>query len=182
MSRDVNQVEFYNEKLAEIYDKIYHFKSYDREIAYVVDCVRRRLPDATSLLDVACGTGNHAGGLSATFELEEAGCTGDHEFLDLEGEVLEAEIWQGTADQIAFRDRVLEVHVAQRRRRFGAAKRDLSRAELGAVASTDGVEMALDAAASAGRLLTAANADLARAQASGHADALRTVRLSATSG
>jgi ubiquinone/menaquinone biosynthesis C-methylase UbiE len=70
MSGDMNQVEFYNEKLAEIYDKIYHFKSYDRDIAYVTDCVRRRLPDATSLLDVACGTGNHAGGLSAVFELE----------------------------------------------------------------------------------------------------------------
>ena len=118
---------------------------------------------------------------AATFELEEAGCTGDHEFLDLEGELLEAEIWQGTADQIAFRDRVLEAHV-ESRRRAGAAKRDLSRSELGVVASTDGVEMGLDAAAAAGRLLAAANADLARAQASGHADALRTVRLSATSG
>jgi ubiquinone/menaquinone biosynthesis C-methylase UbiE len=70
MSGDVTEVEFYNEKLAEIYDKIYQFKSYDRDVAYVVDCVRRRLPDATSLLDVACGTGNHAGGLSAVFELE----------------------------------------------------------------------------------------------------------------
>jgi peptidoglycan hydrolase-like protein with peptidoglycan-binding domain len=119
---------------------------------------------------------------AATFEFEEAGCTGDHEFLDLEGDLLEAEIWQGTAEQIAFRDRVLGAHVAQSRRRAGAAKRDLSRAELGAVASTDGVEMGLDAAAAAGRLLAAANADLARAQASGHADALRTERLSATSG
>ena len=72
MSGDVNQVEFYNEKLAEIYDKIYHFKNYERDIAYVTECVRRRLPDATSLLDVACGTGNHAGGLSAVLQARGA--------------------------------------------------------------------------------------------------------------
>lgn len=70
MSGNANQVEVYNEKLAEIYDKIYHFKSYDRDVAYVLNCVRQRLPEARSLLDVACGTGNHFGGLSVAFQLE----------------------------------------------------------------------------------------------------------------
>ncbi len=69
MSGNANQVELYNEKLAEIYDKIYHFKNYELDVAYVLNCVRQRLPEARSLLEVACGTGNHTGGLSAAFQL-----------------------------------------------------------------------------------------------------------------
>jgi murein DD-endopeptidase MepM/ murein hydrolase activator NlpD/peptidoglycan hydrolase-like protein with peptidoglycan-binding domain len=118
---------------------------------------------------------------AATLEFEAAGCTGDHELLAFEGELLDSEIWQGAADQVAFRDRVLDAHIALSRKRAGAAKRDLSPKELGVVAGTN-IEMGLEAAAAAGRLLAAANADLAKAQEAGHADALRTIRLSATSG
>jgi hypothetical protein len=119
---------------------------------------------------------------TATLEFEAAGCTGDHELPDFEGELLDSEIWQGIADQIAFRDRVLNAHIALSRKRAGAAKRDLSPKELDVVAGTDKIKMGLEAAAAASRLLAAANADLAKAQAGGHADALRTIRLSATSG
>lgn len=70
MSEDTESVEFYNEPLAEIYDRIHHFKNYDREVEYIVRSVRERHPEARTLLDVACGTGNHAGGLSAVFEVE----------------------------------------------------------------------------------------------------------------
>jgi peptidoglycan hydrolase-like protein with peptidoglycan-binding domain/murein DD-endopeptidase MepM/ murein hydrolase activator NlpD/LAS superfamily LD-carboxypeptidase LdcB len=105
----------------------------------------------------------------------------DPELLDFEGKLLESEIWQGTADQIAFRDRVLNAHIAQSRKKAGKAKRDLPPGELGIVPGTK-IEMGLEAAAAAGRLLEAANADLAKAQATGHADALRTIRLTANSG
>lgn len=70
MPGDTNQVDVYNEKLAEIYDKIHHFKNYERDVAYVLNCVRERLPEARSLLEIASGTGNHTGGLSAAFEVE----------------------------------------------------------------------------------------------------------------
>lgn len=119
---------------------------------------------------------------AAAVEFEAAGCTGDHELPDFEGELLDSEIWQGAADQIAFRDRVLNAHIALSRKRAGAAKRDLSPEELGVVAGTDKIQMGLEAGTAAGRLLAAANADLAKAQAGGRADALRTIRLSATSG
>jgi uncharacterized protein YcbK (DUF882 family)/LAS superfamily LD-carboxypeptidase LdcB/peptidoglycan hydrolase-like protein with peptidoglycan-binding domain len=118
---------------------------------------------------------------AATLEFEAAGCPGEHELLDSEGELLDSEIWQGAADQIAFRNRVLNAHLARSRKRAGAAKRDLSPNELDDVAGTE-IKMGLKAAAAAGRLLAEANADLAKAQAEGHADALRTIRLSATSG
>lgn len=117
----------------------------------------------------------------ATLEFEAAGCTGDRELPVYEGELLDSKIWQGTADQIAFRDRVLNAHIALTRKHVGAAKRDLSPKELAVVAGTK-ISMGSEAAAAAGRLLAAANADLAKAQAAGHADALRTIRLSATSG
>ena len=70
ISGDTSEVEFYDEKLAEIYDKIYHFKNYETDVAYVLNCVRQRLPEARSLLEVASGTGNHTGGLSVAFQLE----------------------------------------------------------------------------------------------------------------
>jgi murein DD-endopeptidase MepM/ murein hydrolase activator NlpD/peptidoglycan hydrolase-like protein with peptidoglycan-binding domain/3D (Asp-Asp-Asp) domain-containing protein len=119
--------------------------------------------------------------LAATLEFEAVGCTGDHELPAFESELLDSEIWQGTADQIAFRDRVLDAHIALSRKRAGAAKRDLSPKELDVVAGTN-IKMASEAAAAAGRLLAAANADLTKVQAAGHTDALRTIRLSATSG
>ena len=119
---------------------------------------------------------------AATLEFETVGCTGDHELFDFEGEPLDSEIWQGRADQIAFREQVLDAHIARSRKSVGAAKRDLAPGELGVVTGTDKIEMGLEAAAAAGRLLAAANADLAMAQAAGHKDAMRTIRLNATSG
>jgi ubiquinone/menaquinone biosynthesis C-methylase UbiE len=41
------------------YDLIYSFKDYAAEAQRVVEIVRSRVPDAQSLLDVACGTGAH---------------------------------------------------------------------------------------------------------------------------
>ncbi len=101
------------------------------------------------------------------------------QYFNFEGELQGG--WTNTPDQIAFRDRVLNAHIARSRKHLGAAKRDLSPGELHVVAGTD-IKMRLEAAPAAGRLLAAANAALAKAQAAGHADALRTVRISANSG
>jgi len=51
---------------AEYYDLIYsQFKDYAAEVAQLTDLIRRINPAATSVLDVACGTGEHARRLTA---------------------------------------------------------------------------------------------------------------------
>jgi SAM-dependent methyltransferase len=45
---------------AELYDAIYHFKNYQRESEYLHNLISRIVPHARTLLDVACGTGEHA--------------------------------------------------------------------------------------------------------------------------
>jgi SAM-dependent methyltransferase len=45
---------------ADLYDVLYAEKDYDAESAYVADVIRDRASAATTLLDVACGTGEHA--------------------------------------------------------------------------------------------------------------------------
>jgi peptidoglycan hydrolase-like protein with peptidoglycan-binding domain len=114
-------------------------------------------------------------------EDEAPSCAGDHEFSDLEAELFDREAWSGSSEQIAFRDRVLAAHLKRSNASRGAPQRDLDAQERATVPGTS-VEMRSDAAAAAGRLLVAANADLATAKQAGDADALRTVRLGATSG
>ena len=41
------------------YDMIYGFKDYRRESAFLCCLIKRVAPDARTLLDVACGTGEH---------------------------------------------------------------------------------------------------------------------------
>jgi len=99
-------------------------------------------------------------------------------------------LWQNTPAQLEFRDRVLAAHLAATRARVGEPKRDLRQEELADVPGTCRerkgrnvcVRTAIATAEAAGRLLAAANADLARAQQGGDPDALRTLRVSATSG
>jgi len=50
---------------AALYDLIYSFKDYGVETARVADLLRRRNPRCRSVLDVACGTGEHARRLAA---------------------------------------------------------------------------------------------------------------------
>ncbi|MFE4619440.1 D-alanyl-D-alanine carboxypeptidase family protein [Streptomyces sp. NPDC056747] len=89
--------------------------------------------------------------------------------------------WTGTPEQLAFRQRVLDAHLARSRARKGAPGRDLAPGELTVVPGTS-VSMRSDAAAAAGRLLAAAAKALAEAQAAGHEDAARTRRLTGVSG
>lgn len=56
--------------IAEFYDRLHGFKDYEGEVSYVRERVLARLPSARTLLDVACGTGNHVPGLRRHFEVE----------------------------------------------------------------------------------------------------------------
>jgi ubiquinone/menaquinone biosynthesis C-methylase UbiE len=58
------------EKLAEVYDAMYHFKDYGKESPYVIDLIRTRRPQAHTLLEVACGTGLYLEQLRPHFEVE----------------------------------------------------------------------------------------------------------------
>lgn len=112
---------------------------------------------------------------------EAPGCCGGPVSAEFEAELFDREAWSHSAEQLAFRDRVLAVHLARSRKSRGQPQRDLGADELDTVPS-GGVPMRTDAAAAAGRLLAAAQADLARAQQAGDADAQLTLRLGATSG
>jgi SAM-dependent methyltransferase len=57
-------------KIAAYYDRLYHFKDYAGAAARVREHVLQRVPTARTLLDVGCGTGQHLGHLSGTFEVE----------------------------------------------------------------------------------------------------------------
>jgi ubiquinone/menaquinone biosynthesis C-methylase UbiE len=66
-------------KTAKHYDAVYADKNYDEESELITSLVRERIPSATALLDVACGTGKHLEHLQQTFE-----CTG----VELDPEML----------------------------------------------------------------------------------------------
>jgi outer membrane protein OmpA-like peptidoglycan-associated protein len=116
-----------------------------------------------------------------TLDEEAPGCADEETSFTDETGLSVAEIWTASADQISFRDRVLAAHLARSRAARGSPKRDLSDDALTNVPGT-GIRTSPETAAAAGRLLAAANADLAQAQQSGDVDALLTIRLTATSG
>src|SRR6187399_585650 len=51
---------------AELYDAIYSFKDYAAEAAQIAALLRAVHPETRSILDVACGTGEHAHHLAVT--------------------------------------------------------------------------------------------------------------------
>jgi trans-aconitate methyltransferase len=55
---------------AEIYDAIYAFKDYAGETLKIRQLVARERPGAKTLLDVACGTGEHARLLTTEFDVD----------------------------------------------------------------------------------------------------------------
>jgi SAM-dependent methyltransferase len=55
---------------AHLYDAIYSFKDYPAEVARLELLIEDRVPDARTLLDVACGTGMHLAELRKRYEVE----------------------------------------------------------------------------------------------------------------
>jgi LAS superfamily LD-carboxypeptidase LdcB len=98
--------------------------------------------------------------------------------------------WAETKEQKEFRQKVLDEHIARTRKAKGAPQRDLRDDELSEIpetcvtekGKTTCVRTATATAVAASNLLRAATKDLAAAQKAGDPDALRTVRLTATSG
>jgi SAM-dependent methyltransferase len=61
----------YGEEETVVYDLLYNrIKDYDREATQLTEMIRGRKPDARTLLDVGCGTGNHLVHLAAGFDVE----------------------------------------------------------------------------------------------------------------
>lgn len=71
---------------ADIYDAVYSFKDYPAEAARIHALIDERAPGATTLLDVACGTGKHLEQLRAWYEV--SGLDRDPELLAIAGERL----------------------------------------------------------------------------------------------
>jgi len=67
-------------KTARYYDQLYSFKNYAGEAAQIRDLIRREHPGGHSILDVACGTAEHAKLLSSDFAVDG---------IDLEPEFVE---------------------------------------------------------------------------------------------
>ena len=108
-------------------------------------------------------------------------CTADESAAEQqEDELSESAAWTGSADQVAFRSRVLAEHIKRSTRRRKLL-RDLRDDELEKIPGTT-VETKIATARAAGRLLAAARADLAKARAAGDVDALRTRDVSVASG
>jgi ubiquinone/menaquinone biosynthesis C-methylase UbiE len=72
------------DRSAHVYDLLYSFKDYEAEARDLVKLIRARNPSATSLLDVACGTGKHLELLRASFS-DVAGVDLDQGLLDIAG-------------------------------------------------------------------------------------------------
>lgn len=66
---------------AHLYDAIYYFKDYVKEVERLIGLIGNYHPNAKTLLDVACGTGKHLEYLQAHYEVEG---------LDLNDEFLKA--------------------------------------------------------------------------------------------
>lgn len=71
-------------KSAELYDKIYFkFKDYEAEAQKISELITRENPSARTLLDVACGTGEHARILRDQHGFEVDGIDLDDKFVSL---------------------------------------------------------------------------------------------------
>jgi len=55
---------------AELYDTIYHFKDYARECKRLTNIIEEVMPGARTILDVACGTGEHAKFLKENYAVD----------------------------------------------------------------------------------------------------------------
>lgn len=85
---------------ARLYDAIYHWKDYIAEAAWIHELVQARKPGATTLLDVACGTGAHLVELARWYRC--VGVDVDPKLLAVARERLPAEVELREADMRDF--------------------------------------------------------------------------------
>ena len=87
---------------ADLYDLIYaQFKDYVAETSRLADAIRRAHPQARSVLDVACGTGEHARLLAETHGFEVDGLDLDPAFVRIaQGKLARGSVFQ--ADMTSF--------------------------------------------------------------------------------
>lgn len=95
--------------------------------------------------------------------------------------LLESETWEPNPEQIAFQNRVLALHIERTKSRRGPPLPDLSENQLAIIPGST-VKSKKSTAAAAGKMLAAANAELAAAQASRDPDILKIKRFTANSG
>ncbi len=68
---------------ADFYDQFYAAKDYEREAATIAALIRARSPDASRLLDVACGSGEHGRYLAAEHGFQVDGVDIEPRFVEL---------------------------------------------------------------------------------------------------
>jgi SAM-dependent methyltransferase len=87
-------------KTERLYDAIYAWKDYAGEVARLESLIDARLPNARTLLDVACGTGKHLELLRRRFEV--AGVDADPAMVDIARERLGPSVPLHVADMADF--------------------------------------------------------------------------------
>jgi ubiquinone/menaquinone biosynthesis C-methylase UbiE len=68
-------------RAAQLYDALYHFKNYSAESEKLHNLIQQHNPHATTLIDVACGTGKHLENLRRYYRVE--GLDISRELLDI---------------------------------------------------------------------------------------------------
>jgi SAM-dependent methyltransferase len=68
-------------KSAPFYDALYHFVDYGRAVRQLHELIQQRVPQAATLLDVGCGTGQHLQHFRDLYQVEG---------LDIDGNLLES--------------------------------------------------------------------------------------------
>lgn len=112
----------------------------------------------------------------------ERRCSHDEALLEGIEPFMESEAWSSSAEQVAFRERVLTAHIKRTEvRKKMKAQPDLRDDQLATIPGMK-IKTRKDTAIAAGKLLSAINADLAAAQAAGDGDAMKIRNVSVTSG
>lgn len=70
-------------KSAQYYDLMYSFKNYGEEVRLLSELIRSEHPSARTILDVACGTGEHAKLLHEREKFDVDGIDLDSNFIDI---------------------------------------------------------------------------------------------------
>ena len=79
-------------KTAQYYDLLYSFKDYEKEAQQIKNLIAQEHPAARSILDVACGTAEHAKHLSKTFRID--GIDIEPEFVEIaQAKVPSGQFW-----------------------------------------------------------------------------------------